>query len=72
MIFMMYRAKITRILSFVESHYNLEKYSIVRDSKDVYLEVKSEDEAELLEKLNQLDTERIKTELRLYEVLGKS
>lgn len=68
---MMYRAKITRIFSFVESHYNLKKYTIVRDPKDTYLEVNSEDEAELLEKLNQLETERIKTEIFLYEILGR-
>ncbi len=68
---MVYRAKITRIFSFVESNYNLEKYSIVRDSKDAYLEVNSEEEAELLEKLNQLETERCKTALRLYEILPK-
>ena len=55
---MKYRAKITRILSYVESHYNLAKYNIVRDSKDAYIEVGNVEEAALLEDLNTLEKMR--------------
>lgn len=58
---MMYRAKITRIYSFVEDHYNLRDYDIVTDSKDYYIEVYNEKEAEVLEKLNSL--EQLRNEL---------
>lgn len=58
---MVYRAKITRIFSTIESYYNLKDYAIVYDNKDAYIEVGNEDEAELIEKLNKLETERIKT-----------
>lgn len=49
---MVYRAKITKIQSWVENYYNLNYYTTVRDAKDVYIEVMDEDEAELLETLN--------------------
>lgn len=49
---MVYRAKITEIQSWVENHYNFNYYTIVRDAKDVYIEVKNENEAELLELIN--------------------
>ena len=49
---MVYRAKITEIQSWVENNYNLNCYTIVRDAKDVYIEVKNENEAELLELIN--------------------
>lgn len=58
---MVYRAKITRIFSTIESYYNLKDYAIVYDNKDAYIEVGNEEEAELIEKLNKLETERIKT-----------
>ncbi len=62
---MVYRAKITRILSTIESYYNLKKHSIVRDEKDAYIEVDTEEEADLIERLNLLETERCKTLLEL-------
>lgn len=68
---MVYRAKITRIYSWVESHYNLKKFNIVRDSKDGYIELKNEDEAELIEKLNKLEEESSKLKLEWYEKFGE-
>lgn len=64
---MVYRAKITRIWSTIESYYNLKNYNIVRDTKDAYIEVDNEEEAELIEHLNRLETERCKTLLTLIE-----
>lgn len=54
---MIYRAKITKIQSWVEEHYNINAYTIVRDQRDVYIEVKDEDEAELLESINRKQQE---------------
>lgn len=45
---MVYRAKITKIQAWLESHYNVNAYEMCRDAKDVYIEMKNEDEAELL------------------------
>ena len=64
---MVYRAKITRIWSTIESVYNLKKYNILTDMKDAYIEVDNEEEAELIERLNRLETERLKTLLTLIE-----
>lgn len=50
---MRYRAKITSILDWVKSQYNTNKFHIVRDEKDFYIEVSDEHEAELLEQINQ-------------------
>lgn len=57
---MVYRAKITKIQNWVEDHYNVEAYRIIRDAKDVYIEVKDEDEAELLENMNRLEEQKRK------------
>ena len=57
---MVYRAKITKIQSWVESNYNMNAYTFVRDAKDVYIEVKDEDEAELLENMNRLEDQQLK------------
>jgi hypothetical protein len=57
---MVYRAKITKIQSWVESNYNMNAYTFVRDAKDVYIEVKDEDEAELLESMNRLEEQQLK------------
>lgn len=54
---MVYRAKITKIQNWVEEHYNINCYGIVRDTKDVYIEVGDEDEAELLECINRKQEE---------------
>lgn len=64
---MVYRAKITHIWSTIETYYNLKLYTIVHDKKDAYIEVDNEDEAELIERLNKLETERINTLLKLIE-----
>jgi len=62
---MMYRAKITKIQSWVESHYNLNAYFTCHDQKDFYIEVSSEAEADLLEAINKSEerTEQLKRRL---------
>ena len=64
---MFYRAKITKIQSWVENHYNINAYSTVRDAKDVYIEVKNEDEAELLESINRKQEELLGLKAQWYE-----
>lgn len=54
---MVYRAKITKIQSWVEDHYNINAYTMVRDAKDVYIEVDDEHEASLLESINRKQVE---------------
>lgn len=65
---MKYRANVSRILSFVESKYDLKKHAIVRDSKNTYVEVDSIDEAWLLEELNKIEELRIKTAEKFYAI----
>ncbi len=67
---MKYRAKITRIFSDIESCYNLNKYNIVKDSKDSYIEVDTEEEAETIEHLNKLKEEYNKDYIKLLEMRG--
>lgn len=51
---MKYRAKVTSITSWVQEYLNSDKDQLVRDAKDRYIEVDSEDLAEQLEELNKL------------------
>lgn len=67
---MVYRAKITMIQSWVENHYNFNAYTMVRDAKDVYIEVKDEDEAELLESINRKQEELLLLKAQWYEEYG--
>ena len=64
---MVYRAKITKIQSWFESHYNINAYTIVRDAKDVYIEVDNEDEAELLESINKKQEELLNLTSQWYD-----
>lgn len=64
---MVYRAKISKIQSWVADHYNTHYFRIVRDAKDVYIEVKDEDEAELLESINRKQEELLQLKAKLYE-----
>lgn len=65
---MMYRAKITRIQPWIEDHYNTNLYYLVKDAKDVYIEVSNEDEAEHLEQMNKKQDELLKLQ---YDWLEK-
>lgn len=66
---MKYRAKFTRILSTIESLYNFKKHSVVRDSKDAYIEVDTEAEAEVIEALDRLEEERVSLMMKLHGIL---
>lgn len=64
---MVYRAKITKIQAWVETNYNINAYTMVRDAKDVYIEVKDEDEAELLESINRKQEELLLLKAQWYD-----
>lgn len=64
---MVYRAKITKIQAWVESNYNINAYTMVRDAKDVYIEVKDENEAELLESINRKQEELLLLKSQWYD-----
>ena len=64
---MVYRAKITKIQAWVETNYNINAYTMVRDAKDVYIEVKDEDEAELLESINRKQEELLLLKAQWYK-----
>ena len=63
----MYRAKITKIQSWVENHYNINKWHMVKDSKDVYIEIDNPDEAELLEVINKTQGQLENLKLQWYD-----
>lgn len=65
---MVYIAKITYILSWVEKRYNINDYTMVRDAKDTYIEVKDEDEAELLESINRKEEEQLLLKAQWYDI----
>lgn len=66
---MIYRAKFTRILSTIENLYNFKKHNVVRDSKDAYIEVDTEAEAEVIESLNRLEAERVSLMAKLHSLI---
>lgn len=65
---MVYRAKITKIQAWVEDHYNTNLYNLVKDAKDVYIEVGNEEEAYLLEVINKKTKELIDLKNKLTEL----
>lgn len=69
---MKYRARITRILSSVENIYELRGH-VVKDMKDAYLEVDTEEEADIIERMNTLKTEfdKLRTHLICLNVKSK-
>lgn len=68
---MKYRARITRILSSVENIYELRGH-VVKDMKDAYLEVDTEEEADIIERMNTLKTEFDKLRIHLICLNVKS
>ena len=64
---MKYRAKVTAIQAWVENHYNTNKYNLVKDAYDTYIEVDNEDEAEKLETLNKLRREERKLKMEITD-----
>ena len=68
---MVYRAKITSIVSFIESNLNLNRFPIMKELKDIYVEVDSEDLAECIEKLNKILNETNMLKIRFYNLINE-
>ena len=64
---MVYRAKITKIYNTIEDIYNFKKHHVVTDSKDAYIEVDTEEEAEIIEEMNKLKEQFNKLHIDLIE-----
>lgn len=64
---MVYRAKITKIQAWVEDNYNTNAFRIVRDVRDVYIEVNDLDEADLLEAVNLAQEKLQELKMQWYE-----
>ena len=63
---MVYRAKFTKIQEWVEEHYDIDAYTIVRDVKDVYIEINRQDEADYLELMNKKKEELLLLQSQWY------
>lgn len=66
---MVYRAKITSIISWIDSNFNLNKYNRVKDQRDVYIEVNDIDMADDIESLNKLCQNEIKLKNKILDTL---
>lgn len=66
---MVYRAKITKIVSYIDTVYSLNRYNRVKDSKDIYIEVPTENEAELIELINETQTKLFLQKMRLEDLI---
>lgn len=69
---MVYRAKITKIVSYIDTIYSLNCYNRVKDSRDVYIEVTTEEEAELIEKINDTQAKLILQKMMLVDLLNNN
>lgn len=63
---MKYRAKITSCAHLIDNLYDFENAYICKDERDTYVDVKTEEEADLIEQLNrhQEESQRIYRELQ--------
>lgn len=68
---MVYRAKITKVQDWIESHYNINKWHLVKDSKDVYIEIDNPDEADLIEDINRVQEQLTNLKLKWYDLYEK-
>lgn len=66
---MVYRAKITSIISWIDRNFNLNKYNRVKDLRDIYIEVNDKDMADDIESLNKLCQNEIKLKNKILDIL---
>ena len=67
---MVYRAKITKIQSYIDTIYSLNCYNRVKDCQDVYIEVPTEEEAEQIELINETQVKLTLQKMRLEDLLA--
>lgn len=66
---MVYRAKITQIVSYIDTVYSLNKYDRVKDCQDIYIEVPTEEEARQIELINETQVKLFLQKMRLEELI---
>lgn len=69
---MVYRARITNIIDLVEDYINIDNFTQVRDTKDLYIEVKSEELAEIIESLNKCKEQELEIKSRLNDFVSNN
>lgn len=67
---MVYRAKITQIVSYIDTVYSLNRYNRVKGCQDIYIEVPTEAEAEQIELINETQVKLFLQKMRLEELKG--
>lgn len=67
---MVYRAKITQIVSYIDTVYSLNKYNRVKDCQDLYIEVSTEEEAKQIELINETQVKLFLQKMRLEQLIG--
>lgn len=67
---MVFRAKITKIVSYIDTIYSLNRYNRVKDCQDIYIEVPTEEEAEQIELINETQVKLFLQKKRLEELIG--
>lgn len=67
---MVYRAKITQIVSYIDTVYSLNKYNRVKDCQDIYIEVPTEEEARQIELINETQVKLFLQKMRLEQLIG--
>lgn len=67
---MVYRAKITQIVSYIDTVYSLNKYNRVKDCQDIYIEVPTEEEAKQIELINETQVKLFLQKMRLEQLIG--
>lgn len=67
---MVYRAKITKIVAYIDTVYSLNCYNRIRDCQDIYIEVPTEEEAEQIELINDTQVRLSLQKLRLEDLIN--
>jgi hypothetical protein len=67
---MVYRAKITKIVAYIDTVYSLNCYDRVKDCQDIYIEVPSEEEAEQIELINDTQVRLNLQKMRLEDLIN--
>lgn len=68
---MKYRARVTAIQTWIYDHYDVTKDNLVRDAKETYIEVSTEEEARDLEILNDLREQERRLKINIITIYDR-
>ena len=68
---MRYRAKITDCFQVIECIYDMRKMCVCHDFQDTYIEVETEEEAELIERLNEVQKRSRELYTQITNIINK-